>query len=44
MILSNGEIVEIGETEEIFYSPQSDYTRQLIKASTLEIDDLKISP
>ncbi len=44
MILSKGEIVEIDETEKIFSTPKSEFTKQLIKASTLEKDNLKISP
>lgn len=36
IILSEGKIVEIGETGKIFSSPQSELTKQLIKASELE--------
>ena len=30
-VLNQGEIVEIGETEEVFKNPQNDYTKQLIE-------------
>jgi ABC-type microcin C transport system duplicated ATPase subunit YejF len=33
MILSEGKIVEIGETEKIFTNPESDHTKNLINAS-----------
>ncbi|MFO7527176.1 MAG: ATP-binding cassette domain-containing protein [Ignavibacteriaceae bacterium] len=39
MILSNGKIVEIGEPSKIFSKPESDFTKQLIKASLLEMDN-----
>lgn len=39
MILSEGKIVEIGETSKIFSKPESEFTKQLIKASLLEMDN-----
>lgn len=39
MIVSKGEIAEIGETEKIFSNPESDSTKQLIKSSLLETDN-----
>lgn len=39
MILSKGEIAEIGNTEKIFSDPESDSTKQLIKSSLLETDN-----
>lgn len=38
MILSEGKIVEIGETEKIFTNPESDHTKKLINASLQKID------
>ena len=38
MILSKGEIVEIGETEKIFSQPNSDITKELITSVKLEIE------
>lgn len=37
MILSEGKIVEIGETQKIFTNPESDYTKKLISASSLKV-------
>ncbi|MCJ7553097.1 MAG: ATP-binding cassette domain-containing protein [Ignavibacteriaceae bacterium] len=37
MILSKGEIVEMDKTEKIFSAPKSEFTKQLIKATSLEI-------
>ena len=37
MILSEGKIVEIGETEKIFTNPESDHTKKLINASSFEV-------
>lgn len=39
MILSKGEIVEIGETQHIFTNPESDHTRMLINSSKLDIEN-----
>jgi ABC-type microcin C transport system duplicated ATPase subunit YejF len=33
MVLKDGKIVEFGLTENVFYHPLSDYTRELIEAS-----------
>jgi ABC-type glutathione transport system ATPase component len=38
MILSKGEIVEIGETEKMFSQPNSDITKELITSVKLEIE------
>ncbi|MBS4033188.1 MAG: ATP-binding cassette domain-containing protein [Ignavibacterium sp.] len=38
MILSEGKIVEIGETEKIFINPESDHTKKLITSAKLEIE------
>lgn len=35
MVMNKGEVVESGETKQIFESPQNDYTKRLIKASNL---------
>src|SRR5690606_38715567 len=37
MILSEGKIVEIGKTQKIFTNPESDHTKKLISASSLEL-------
>lgn len=37
MILSEGKIIEIGETEKIFSNPESDHTKKLIHTSSLEV-------
>ena len=31
MVMKNGKILEIGETEEVFQSPQDPYTRELLR-------------
>ncbi len=32
MVMNKGRIVEIGDAEQVYHQPQSEYTRQLIKA------------
>ncbi len=38
MILSEGRIVEIGETQKIFTNPESGHTKKLINATKLEVE------
>ena len=33
MVMKEGKIVEIGETEEVFAHPREEYTRQLLRES-----------
>ena len=33
MVMKNGQLIERGQTEDIFERPQQEYTRQLIRAS-----------
>jgi peptide/nickel transport system ATP-binding protein len=33
MVMKNGRIMEYGETQEVYRNPQSDYTKQLLKAA-----------
>ena len=42
-VMYNGEIVESGNTEDIFNSPQNDYTKFLLKCENynLKYEDLK---
>ena len=40
--MKNGEIVEEGETEEIFKNPQHEYTKQLIEAIPTRVQNRKI--
>lgn len=42
-VLRNGEVVEKGETRQVFLSPQADYTRQLV-AATPKIEVDKVPP
>ena len=42
VVMKNGEIVEEGETEEIFKNPQHEYTKQLIEAIPTRVQNRKI--
>ena len=42
IVMKNGEIVEEGETEEIFKNPQHEYTKQLIEAIPTRVQKRKI--
>ena len=42
VVMKNGEIVEEGETEEIFKNPQHEYTKQLIEAIPTSVQNRKI--
>lgn len=42
VVMKNGEIVEEGETEEIFKNPQHEYTKQLIEAIPTRVQKRKI--
>jgi len=36
MVMNKGEIIETGDTKQIFFNPESEFTKELIKASLLE--------
>ena len=43
MVMKDGRVVELAETEALFESPQSDYTRALIRAAG-PADDWRSAP
>lgn len=42
IVMKNGEIVEAGETKQIFQNPQHEYTKQLIEAIPTRVEGRKI--
>jgi len=42
MVMKNGQIIETGETEQIFKNPKKDYTRKLLTASLFKNDNKEV--
>lgn len=43
VVMRNGELIEAGTTEDVIFSPQANYTRDLIRASRYELDQRQAS-
>ncbi len=42
MVMKEGRIIEVGETQKIFTTPEKEYTRQLLTASLFKTDENKL--